>query len=219
MWRAAEAPGLTNCKGTAVQPGLSATRDKRQAMRHLLIPTFFALLLSACGGLPGTAPPPGPAQGALVPPAGAPQGTIGQFRPRPRMVAAAAPLQCVPYARASTGIDLRGDAWTWWKAAKDRYRRGNRPQVGSVLVVRRKGRSLGHLAVVTAILNDRQIVADHANWLNQGRIHLETPIVDVSPGNDWSAVRVWYTPGGHYGTGVYPAHGFIYPDGLQQAGG
>lgn len=187
-------------------------------MRHLLIPVVLALLLSACGGLPEKAPPRGTAIGVLPPASGALPGS-NQFQPRPRLAAASHPLQCVPYARANSGIDLRGDAWTWWNAAEDRYRRGSRPQVGSVLVVRRKGRSLGHLAVVTAVLNEREIVADHANWLNKGRLHLETPIVDVSPGNDWSAVRVWYTPGGHYGSSVYPAHGFIYPEAPQRAEG
>ncbi|HST37159.1 MAG TPA: hypothetical protein VLK25_11090, partial [Allosphingosinicella sp.] len=27
---------------------------------------------------------------------------------------AAAALQCVPYARAQSGIDIRGNAGTWW---------------------------------------------------------------------------------------------------------
>ena len=187
-------------------------------MRHLLIPVVLALLASACGGLPDQ-PPSRTTSPAFDPPASGALPGSDHFQPRPRMTAASRYLQCVPYARANSGIELRGDAWTWWRAAENRYRRGKRPRVGSVLVVRRKGRSLGHLAVVTAVLNDREIVADHANWLNKGRLHLETPIVDVSPGNDWSAVRVWYTPGGHYGSSVYPAHGFIYPEPPQQAEG
>ena len=78
-------------------------------------------------------------------------------------------------------------------------------------MLKRKGRSRGHLAVVTRIVSDREIVASHANWLNRGRIHVDTPIRDVSPKNDWSAVRVWYTPGKVLGKSVYPAYGFIYP--------
>jgi hypothetical protein len=33
-------------------------------------------------------------------------------------------------------------------------------------------------------------------------------VIDISPGNDWSALRVWNGAG--FGK-VYPAHGFIYP--------
>ena len=32
-------------------------------------------------------------------------------------------LSCVPYARARSGIALRGDAWQWWEAAEGRYAR------------------------------------------------------------------------------------------------
>ncbi len=84
--------------------------------------------------------------------------------------------------------------------------------MGSVLVVKRAGRlRYGHIAVVTHILGSREIVVDHANWLNRGRLHLGTPVQDVSANNDWSAVRVWYTPEKKYGIHSYPAHGFIYP--------
>ncbi len=130
---------------------------------------------------------------------------------RPRIVNASQRLQCVPYTREQSGIQIRGDAWTWWGQAEGRYQRGHRPEVGSVLVLQRRGASRGHLAVVTEIIDDRQIVARHANWLNRGQIHLDTPVRDVSRNNDWSAVRVWYTPGGVYGASTYPAYGFIYP--------
>ena len=129
----------------------------------------------------------------------------------PRMVTPARPLQCVPYARAVSKVAIRGDARTWWRQAEGRYDRGRRPAVGSVLVLKPNGRSRGHLAVVTAILGDREIVVDHANWLNKGRVHLNTPVRDVSRAGDWSAVRVWYTPGRKYGARRYPAYGFIYP--------
>jgi hypothetical protein len=88
---------------------------------------------------------------------------------------------------------------------------------GRVRVGRRGNRgepeqSLGHVAVVSKVLNSREIVVDHANWLNERAIHRDTPVRDVSKNNDWSAVRVWYTPGKQYGAGVYPSHGFIYPE-------
>ncbi len=130
-----------------------------------------------------------------------------------RIVVPPTPLQCVPYARNVSRVSIRGDAWTWWRSAKGRYRRGGTPLVGSVLVLKRTRRlRLGHLAVVKAILNDRLIVVDQANWLNLGRIHLNIPVRDVSAGNDWSAVRVWYAPGGNYGIRTYPVQGFIHPE-------
>src|SRR4051794_32221196 len=43
------------------------------------------------------------------------------------------PLQCVPFARAVSGITLFGDAWRWWSEAAGRYGRGHRPQPGGVL--------------------------------------------------------------------------------------
>jgi surface antigen len=122
-------------------------------------------------------------------------------------------LQCVPYARQISEVSIRGNASTWWSSAKGRYGRGGKPKVGSVLVLKRAGRlRYGHIAVVTRILGSREIVVDHANWLNRGRLHLGTPVQDVSANNDWSAVRVWYTPGKKYGIHSYPAHGFIYPE-------
>lgn len=130
----------------------------------------------------------------------------------PRIVGRQSKLQCVPYARSLSGIPIRGDAWTWWPQAAGKYQRTHRPTVGSVIVFSKTRRNkYGHLAVVTQIVNDREIVARHANWLNKGRIHLDTPIRDVSPNNDWSAVRVWYTPGKVFGLNDYPVEGFIHP--------
>ncbi len=124
-------------------------------------------------------------------------------------------LQCVPYARQISKVSIRGDAWTWWPSATGRYGRARTPKVGSVLVLKRAWRlRYGHIAVVTRILGSREIIVDHANWLNRGRLHLGTPVRDVSANNDWSAVRVWYTPGKKYGVRTYPAHGFIYPERL-----
>jgi len=132
---------------------------------------------------------------------------------RPKIVTPRRPLQCVPYARMVSGINLRGDAHTWWDQAEGRFQRGSEPAPGAVMVVRGSHKTpLGHVAVVTKILNEREILVDHANWLNNERIHLATPVIDVSPNNDWSAIRVWYTPGSRYGANVYPLAGFIYAD-------
>jgi surface antigen len=130
-----------------------------------------------------------------------------------RILHPSSPLQCVPYARKASGFAIWGDAWTWWRSAEGRYRKSSSPAVGSVLAFARTQRlRLGHVAVVTRILNDREIVVEHANWLNRGRIHISTPVRDVSKANDWSKVRVWYTPGRRYGAGIYPTRGFILPD-------
>lgn len=121
------------------------------------------------------------------------------------------PLQCVPFARQHSRIQIRGDARTWWQQAKGRYTRSNSPEIGAVLVTKPVRASRGHVAVVTRIISAREIVVDHANWLNRGQIHRGTPVRDVSRNNDWSVVRFWYTPGKRYGANRYPAYGFIEP--------
>jgi surface antigen len=131
----------------------------------------------------------------------------------PKIVTPRRPLQCVPYARMVSGIALRGDARTWWESAAGRFRRGQDPEPGAVLVLKGSSKTpRGHVGVVAKIVNEREILIDHANWLNNRKIHLATPVIDVSPENDWSAIRVWYTPGAQYGANVYPTDGFIYPD-------
>ncbi len=186
------------------------------------MPGLLALLivmLTACGSPAHMTPNQDRLPGHAAAPLGLDlqQNTALVQRPYPRIVSAKSPMQCVPYARELTGAPIRGDAWTWWSAAAEIYSRGDRPRVGSVMVLKRTSRlKRGHLAVVTQILNDHEIVVRHANWLNRGRIHLDTPVKDVSPGKDWSAVKVWYTPGETYGRRRYPVQGFINTE-LQQA--
>jgi surface antigen len=132
---------------------------------------------------------------------------------RPKIVTPRKPLQCVPYARMISGIELRGDANTWWESAAGKFRRGREPEPGAVLVFKGSDKNpRGHVGVVNRILNEREILLDHANWLNNRKIHLATPVIDVSPENDWSAIRVWYSPGSQFGANVYPTEGFIYSD-------
>lgn len=125
------------------------------------------------------------------------------------------PISCVPYARARSGIQLQGDAWTWWDAAAGRYARGRTPQPGSVLVINRTARLRdGHLAVVSRVVNSREILVDHANWASgaaRGRIATDQRVLDVSPRNDWSLVRVWYPRLGDFGTTAVPVRGFVHP--------
>ncbi|WP_422365293.1 CHAP domain-containing protein [Pelagibius sp.] len=134
-------------------------------------------------------------------------------RPRPAIISAGRHLECVPYTRKLSALQIRGNAWTWWGKAKDRYRRGAIPQAGAVMVLSKTRRlRYGHLAYVAEVMNEREVLVHQANWLNRGRIHRYTPVRDVSENNDWSVVQVWYTPGQRYGSGRYPIQGFIYPN-------
>jgi hypothetical protein len=130
----------------------------------------------------------------------------------PQVLPGGAPLQCVPFAREESGIQIYGDANTWWRQAAGRYPRSNSPAPGSVLVMRGyNDPGHGHVAVVTQVVSSRVILVDHANWLNHGEISLNVPVADVSPSNDWSEVRVWYIPSQQWGARVYQANGFIHP--------
>ncbi|MFM5917428.1 MAG: CHAP domain-containing protein [Novosphingobium sp.] len=124
-------------------------------------------------------------------------------------------LQCVPYARQVSGINIHGDAWTWWDQAEGRYARGFLPKVGAVMALRPHGNShLGHVAAVSRIVDSRTILIRHANWSpingRRGQIEDNVKVIDVSPANDWSQVRVWYAPIQALGGSVWPVQGFIY---------
>jgi hypothetical protein len=91
--------------------------------------------------------------------------------------------QCVPFARLISGIQIFGDARTWWQQAIGRYETGVQPQTGAVLCFKPTARMrLGHVAVVSQVLTD------------------------------WSQVKVWYDPNRDLGGSTYAVHGFIYPD-------
>lgn len=125
-------------------------------------------------------------------------------------------LQCVPFARALTGVTIFGDAHTWWEQAEGRYQRGETPKVGAVMAFRPHGNMrLGHVAAVRKILDKRTLLISHANWSTidgiRGHIEEDVRVIDVSEENDWSRVRVWYTPNSALGGNEWPLHGFIYP--------
>jgi surface antigen len=123
--------------------------------------------------------------------------------------------QCAPFARAISGIQLFGDAWTWWEQATGKYAKGFAPKTGAVLVFKPDGRMRhGHVAVVSQVLSDRIIEISHANWSpidgGRGRVEQDVTAVDVSAKGDWSEVKVWYDPSHGIGTRTYPTYGFIY---------
>jgi len=132
-------------------------------------------------------------------------------------------LQCVPYARDASGIDLRGDAWKWWNAAAGAYERGHAPRLGAVLVFRKHAKMrLGHVAVVRKMIDARTMLIDHANWgprgAGRGTVSMMVPLRDVSARNDWSEVRVWNVLTRDFGTQTYPTYGFIYSHGHHPSG-
>lgn len=122
-------------------------------------------------------------------------------------------LQCVPYARRLAGIPIHGDAWTWWRQAAGHYPRGYDPIPGAIAVLDGyAGPHRAHLAVVRTIVSSREIRVDHANWLDHGNIHLDDPVMDVSPDNDWSEVRVFNLATHAWGGHTYHVRGFIGPN-------
>lgn len=119
--------------------------------------------------------------------------------------------QCAPFARSVSGIDIHGNAGTWWNQAAGRYARGHAPKRGAVLAFAATGRMrMGHVAMVTQVLSDREVLLTHANWSRRGQVETNVRAVDVSSAGDWSQVKVWYGSHGGLGTTAYPTHGFIY---------
>jgi surface antigen len=136
------------------------------------------------------------------------------------MQAAADPYwECVPFARLVSGIQIFGDAYTWWNQAVGRYQTGYTPKLGAVLCFKPNGKMrLGHVAVVSQVVTDRVIQITHANWSpidgSRGQIEKNVTVIDVSAAGDWSLVKVWYDPTRDIGSSTYRTYGFIYQDGL-----
>lgn len=117
-------------------------------------------------------------------------------------------IWCVPFARAVTGVQIKGNAVTWWTQAAAIYARGSEPKIGAVMNFRgTKKMPMGHVAVVSNILDARRIQIDHANWV-RNRITKDQLVIDVSASNDWSEVRV-VNADGSMGR-INPVFGFIY---------
>ncbi|MDT8331283.1 CHAP domain-containing protein [Roseomonas gilardii] len=124
-------------------------------------------------------------------------------------------ISCVPYARMVSGIQVTGNGYQWWGNAAGLYERGQRPEPGSVLAFRSSGgMRLGHVAVVQRIVNGREIEIEHANWegpgIRKGTVMRNVSVIDVSPRNDWTAVRVQVGRSDESFGRVYPTYGFIH---------
>jgi hypothetical protein len=130
-------------------------------------------------------------------------------------VAQTSGLSCVPFARMATGINISGDARTWWHNAAGSYARGQLPERGAVLAFMSSGgMSRGHVGVVSRVVNARTIELDHANWagpgIRRGTVMRGVVVVDVSDRNDWTSVRVQVGHTAESFGRTYPTHGFIY---------
>jgi surface antigen len=122
--------------------------------------------------------------------------------------AAGIKVWCVPFARDASGVDIKGNAGTWWDQARGAFARGNDPVVGSVMAFSATRKlPKGHVAVVSAVVNDREILIDHANWASS-QVSLGMAVLDVSPQNDWSVVKVASAPNS-FGR-PYAVDGFIW---------
>jgi hypothetical protein len=166
------------------------------------LPAMFAILLTlaACGGqVPEKLAAPGPDPNLVA----------RAVHEASVLRASGRRVWCVPFARSASGIDIRGNAGTWWRQAEGRYERGHEPVPGAVMAFRSSGAMpLGHVAVVSRIVSDREVLVDHANW-SRSKVTLGHSVIDVSEAGDWSAVKVQSSPG-IYGR-INPVDGFIYP--------
>ncbi|QCE34971.1 hypothetical protein FAI40_06235 [Acetobacteraceae bacterium] len=97
------------------------------------------------------------------------------------------------------------------RADEKNYARGQIPEPGAVLSFKAtKKMFYGHVALVRSQEDDRTIRIDHAHW-GANQIDHNTRVIDVSPNNDWTAVRVALRGNPSQFGKVYPTNGFIYP--------
>lgn len=152
----------------------------------------------------------GPSDYATMAPRAFERAPDAAYEPIARVTNARARLQCVPFARRESGVELFGNANTWWRQAQERYETAEEPEEKSVMVLEGYATTArGHVAVVREIVSPRLIIVDHANWLNGGEITRDVPVRDVSEAGDWSQVQVWHVPGRHWGGRTYQVQGFI----------
>jgi surface antigen len=164
----------------------------------------FSAMLAGCSSVPGAL------DDALS--------DTGSSRDSATMTMLDKPMQCVPFARNHSRVNIFGDAYTWWdQAGAAHYPRSSNPTTGAVMVLAGYSSTThAHVAVVRRIVSSREIRIDHANWLNDGAVFTDDPVVDVSPDNDWSEVRVFNPRSGSWGSKTYIVQGFIGPGGDNQ---
>jgi hypothetical protein len=152
----------------------------------------------------------GPSSHATLAPRAFERAPDEAYEPTARIADARSRLQCVPFARQESGVEIYGNANTWWTQARGRYETTSDPSEGAVMVLRGYAtENRGHVAVVKEVVSPRLVIVDHANWLNAGEITRDVPIRDVSAAGDWSQVQVWHVPGRQWGARTYNVQGFI----------
>ncbi len=173
-------------------------RDRLSSVQRLSICCTLLALCTAC------AKPATESVGGIDP-----QREAAAIAQVTRLRSEGAKVWCVPFARSASGVDIRGDARTWWQQAQRGFQRAHEPLPGAVMAFSSTRRlPLGHVAVVSKVVSDREILVDHANW-NRNQVSLGMAVMDVSTNNDWSRVRVESHP--HQFGSVYPVDGFILP--------
>jgi surface antigen len=129
-----------------------------------------------------------------------------------------APIQCVPFVRELSGVNLYGNAYTWWDSALAAgYQRGQVPMENAVLVLKKSNRlANGHVAMVRRVVDPGHVELTHANWgsdeYTRRLVHNSMPARDVSAKHDWTSVEFFNEQAGVWGQ-PYEAWGFIYPKG------
>ena len=101
----------------------------------------------------------------------------------------------------NSGIELSGNAARGGTTLPACMSGALAPEVGSILNFRARPGTCGWatVAVVTNVISPRHIEIDHANWGAPGRISRNIDVVDVSPSNDWTDVRVALSQSEDYG--------------------
>src|SRR3546814_2760144 len=114
------------------------------------------------------------------------------------------------FVKQKTAYEMRISDWSSDVCSSDlgRYERGHEPRVGAVLAFSAsRSMPVGHVAMVSKVVSEREVLLTHANWSYRGGIERNVRAIDVSPNNDWTDVRVWYGPIGDLGLRPNPAKG------------
>lgn len=155
-------------------------------------------------------PPPSASPHASLAPSAFERLPDEAYEPNAVLADRRARLQCVPFARRESGVEIYGNANTWWAQARGKYQRAKSPRERAVMVLHGyAGANRGHVAVIREMVSERLLIVDHANWLNTGEITRDVPVRDVSSAGDWSRVQVWNLTTGEWGVRVYNVQGFI----------
>lgn len=200
--------GNSGVTGTTKNESMTPSTLLKPFASRASILLVLLLSLTACGGTSN--------MGQTSQMSFASVGTSGGVDPERRAYAVALAKEmrsygkrvwCVPFARNASGVVIQGNANTWWAKAKGTYDRDHAPKVGAVMAFSATRKlPMGHVAMVSEIVSEREIKIDHANW-HRNKVSLGMTVVDVSKANDWSQVRVASYPN-QLGR-VYPVSGFI----------